>query len=79
MPALRAALGLAPTVRNSNPVVLRASSHHTAAAAASAIRKPTPTCGGGPPTCGNCAEVWMFGVTRFDWPGCCSALGVPSR
>ncbi len=55
MPALRAALGLAPTVRNSKPSVLRESSHHVPAAAASAIRNPTPTCGGGPPTCGSVA------------------------
>ena len=79
IPAVRAALGLAPTVRNWNPVVLRASSHHTPPAAASATRNPTPTCGGGPPTCGSWALLAMVGLIRLDWCGSCSAVGVPSR
>src|ERR1700676_909011 len=40
MPATRAALGFLPTLRNSNPVVVRLSSHQTLPAQASAIRKP---------------------------------------
>ncbi len=51
IPAVLAALGLAPTVRNWKPRVLRDISHATTAAAASAIRNPALACGGGPPTC----------------------------
>ncbi len=40
MPAVRAAFGLAPTARNSNPMVERSSSHQTKAAAPSARRNP---------------------------------------
>jgi len=40
IPAVAAALGLAPTARIAKPVVDRSSSHHTPAAAASATKKP---------------------------------------
>src|SRR5437667_8429492 len=79
MPALRAALGLAPTVRNWNPTVLRDSSQAVAAAAATAIRNPTPTCGGGPPTCGSVALPLMFGATPLVWPGACISDRLDSR
>ena len=69
---------MAPTVRNRNPTVDRDSSHHTPPATARAMRNPTSTCGGGPPTCGSLALAATGGLTRFDWPGCCSAFGVPS-
>ena len=70
MPALRAARGLAPTVRNWNPMVLRLSSQATPATAARATRNPTFACGGGPPTCGNVAFSWIGGAIWLDWPGC---------
>jgi hypothetical protein len=40
MPAVWAALGLAPTARNSKPTVERFSSHQTKTVAAMASRKP---------------------------------------
>src|SRR5262249_8996683 len=55
MPALRAALGFAPTARNWKPIVLRDSRQATPAAAAPAPRKARSACGGGPPTCGSTA------------------------
>ena len=79
MPALRAALGLAPTVRNWKPTVLRDSSQAVAAAAASAIRNPTPTCGGGPPTCGSVALPVMLGAIALVWSGACISLWLDSR
>src|SRR5215472_11027931 len=79
IPALRAARGLAPTVRNWKPIVLRDSSQATTATAASASRKPTLACGGGPPTCGKIALELMGGAIELDWPGCCSRCGDESR
>ena len=79
MPALRAALGLAPTVRNWKPTVLRESSQAVAAAAATAIRNPTPTCGGGPPTCGSIALDAMPGATALVCFGACIRLWLVSR
>ena len=79
MPALRAARGLAPTVRNWKPMVLRESSQATPAAAAIATRKPTFACGGGPPTCGKIAFLSIGGAIWLDWCGCCSPLVVYSR
>ena len=43
MPAYRAALGLAPTARNSKPVLVRKSSHQMNAAAPSARNSPRCT------------------------------------
>ncbi len=79
MPALRAALGLAPTVRNSKPSVLRDSSQAVAAAAASAIRNPRPTWGGGPPTCGSIAFPLTGGANALVWPGACIRFWLDSR
>src|ERR1700733_12035361 len=70
MPAVRAALGLAPTVRNWNPVVVRDSSQATPAAPATAIRTPTRAGGGGPPTCPRLALPAMNGATWLVWCGC---------
>ncbi len=63
--------GLAPTVRNWNPMVLREAARRRRPAAARAIRKPSSTCGGGPPTCAKVALSWMTGAIWLDWPGCC--------
>ena len=79
IPAVRAALGLAPTVRNRNPTVDRDSSHHTPPAAARATRRPASTCGGGPPTCGSAASDAMFGLISFACPGSWRAMLVLSR
>src|SRR5260370_32847457 len=75
IPALRAARGLAPTVRNWKPIVLRLSSQATPATAARAIRNPTLACGGGPPRCGNMALAAIGGAIWLDWPGCCRRCG----
>ena len=40
MPAVRAALGLAPTARNSNPMVERSSSHQTKASGPQGQQEP---------------------------------------
>src|SRR5579875_442015 len=77
MPALRAALGLAPTARNRNPIVVRDSSQ--AVTAAAAIRKPAPTCGGGPPARGSIAFGARLGATALVWFGAWSAARLVSR
>ena len=74
IPAVRAALGLAPTVRNSKPVVLRSSSHHTAAAAARASRKPALTRRLGPAMCHSRASTAITGLIRSVRSGCCMTL-----
>src|SRR2546429_1046772 len=79
MPALRAALGLAPTVRNWKPTVLRESSQAVAAAAATAIRNPTPTCGGGPPPCGPIAPDAIPGATAVGGFRGCLRVWLVSR
>ena len=74
IPAVRAALGLAPTVRNSKPVVLRSSSHHTPAAAASASRNPALTRRLGPAMCHSRESIAITGLIRLVLCGCCSEL-----
>src|ERR1700753_1597014 len=73
MPELRAAFGLAPTVRNSKPSVLRFISHHTPAAQASATRNPALIRRWVPNSSGRCALLSMFGL--ISWP---LAPGFPS-
>src|SRR5262249_28249406 len=73
MPALRAAFAFAPTLRNSNPIVLRFSSHHTPTAQARASRKLALTRRGEPRSSGRCASLWISGLTRSVRPGRCIA------
>ncbi len=73
MPALRAAFGLAPTLRNSKPIVLRLSSHHTPTAQARASRKLALTRRCEPSSSGRCASPAMTGLIRSDRPGRCIA------
>jgi hypothetical protein len=77
MPATRAALGFLPMARNSNPVVVRYSSHHTPNAHASAIRNDTLIRSVEPNRCGRCASPAMNGLIRSVRPGRCMTL--PSR
>src|SRR5215469_912085 len=65
MPATRAAEGLAPTDRNSNPVVVRFSSHHTPIAHAIAIRNPALIRRLVPAISGRCALDAMGGVIEL--------------
>src|ERR1700722_6391715 len=69
IPATRDALALEPTLRNSNPVVVRLSSHHTANAAASAIRKPTLMRRWVPAISGSRASDAIAWGMEFDGPG----------
>src|ERR1700733_2966936 len=69
MPATREALALAPMLRNSNPVVVRLSSHQTARAAASAIRKPALSRRWVPASSGRWALDVIGRVIAFDPPG----------
>src|ERR1700729_2468480 len=69
IPATREALALAPMLRNSNPVVVRLSSHHTARAAASAIRKPALMRRWVPASSGRWALDVIGRVIAFDPPG----------
>ena len=74
IPAVRAALGLAPTVRNWKPIVLRFSSHHTPAAASRASRKPALIRRLGPAMCHSRALTAITGLIRSVRPGCCIDL-----
>ncbi|CAH0327640.1 hypothetical protein SRABI128_06307 [Microbacterium sp. Bi128] len=53
MPAVRAALGLAPTARNSKPSVERFSSHETNTVAAMASRNP------------RCSRYWLPKISGY--------------
>ncbi len=77
MPATRAALGFLPMARNSNPVVVRYSSHHTPNAQARATRNPALIRSVEPNRCGRCASPAMNGLIRSVRPGRCMTL--PSR
>src|SRR5215469_18108576 len=79
IPATREAFGLAPMLRNSNPVVVRLSSHHTPNAQASASRKPTLMRRWVPAINGRCALDATRGVIGFGDPGACSSEGEDSR
>ena len=71
MPATRAALAFLPMLRNSNPMVVRSSSHHTPAAQASAIRKPALIRRCVPNSSGRCASEAIAGVIGLTVPGAC--------
>ena len=79
IPATREALALAPMLRNSNPVVVRLSSHQTANAAASAIRKPALMRRWVPASSGRWALDVIGGVIAFDPPGACISECEDSR
>src|SRR5215510_12420789 len=79
IPATRAADGFAPIDRNSNPVVVRFSSHHTPKAHASAIRKPALIRRLEPASSGRWALDAIGGVIGLDDPGACSSEGDDSR
>lgn len=68
MPAVRAALGLAPTARNSKPIVLRSSSHHTPNAAR--MTSTNPRCSReSSKNRGSWADPSTIGLTGLDAPG----------
>ena len=71
MPATRAALGFLPTLRNSNPVVVRLSSHQTATAQASATRKPALMRRCVPNSSGRCASPAIGSGIGLTVPGAC--------
>ena len=66
MPAVRAALGFAPTARNRKPTVERSMSHHTATAATSATRKPACRRNCGPSRCGYSAVSAIGGEIDYN-------------
>jgi hypothetical protein len=75
MPAVRAAFGLAPTARNSKPMVLRSSSHHTPTAAR--ITSTNPRCSReSSKNRVSWAESSTIGLTGFDAPGRWNAVVV---
>ena len=79
IPATRAADALAPTDRNSNPVVVRLSSHQTANAQARAIRNPALIRRLVPASSGRCALNAIGGVIGLGQPGACSRDWEDSR
>src|ERR1700733_6951197 len=79
MPATRADDGLAPTDRNSNPVVVLFSSHHAPNAHAIAIRNPTLIRKLVPAISGRCALDAIGRVIGLGDPGACSSDGDDSR
>src|SRR3984957_18855650 len=79
IPATREALTLAPMLRNSNPVVVRLSSHHTASAAASAIRKPALMRRWVPASSGRWALDVIGRVIEFRPPGASIREGEEGR
>ena len=72
-------MAFAPTLRNSNPVVVRFSSHQTPNAQARAIRKPALIRRLVPASSGRCAFDAIAGVIEFDPPGACSSDCEDSR
>ncbi len=79
MPATRAADAFAPTLRNSNPVVVRFSSHQTPNAQARAIRNPALIRRLVPASSGRCALDAIGGVIGLGEPGACSSDWEDSR
>src|SRR6185437_15762088 len=68
MPAVRAALGLAPTARSEKPNVDRVSNHQQPTAAAIAISRPALTGNDEPSRCGNRAVPWIVRDTACPEP-----------
>jgi hypothetical protein len=76
MPAVRAACGLAPVMRNRKPIVDRSRSHQATTAAARAMRMPQVSGRPCPKRWGSWADggtIFESGVTEFG--GCSSQPG----